>query len=46
MIGKDFKYKKIENFIEPNLIKILETYTNMRHRLNFGDYGNYEKNYK
>ena len=43
MIGKDFKYKKIENFIEPNLIKILETYTNMRHRLNFGDYGNYEK---
>ncbi len=34
IIGKDFKYIKVENFIDDNVIKVLETYTNMKHRFN------------
>ena len=38
IIGKDFKYTKVDNFIDDNLIKLLETYTNIKHRVNFKNF--------
>ena len=38
IIGKDFKYIAVKNFIDDSVIKILETYTNMNHRLNLRPY--------
>ena len=43
VIGKDFKYIKVSNFIDNNLIKILEHYTNMKHRFNFSDFVTLDK---
>jgi hypothetical protein len=38
IIGKDYKYLKIENFIDSKFLKILEQYTTIKHRLPFNVY--------
>lgn len=42
-IGKDFKYIKVNNFIENSSIEILKNYADIKHRLNFASYENYDK---
>jgi hypothetical protein len=34
IIGKDFKYKKIENFLSKEEIELLNLYCEIRHRVN------------
>lgn len=36
IIGKDFKFKKVEDFLDKNLLTIFSSYCKIRHRDNFG----------
>ena len=38
IIGKDFKYKKIENFLSKEEIELLNLYCEMKHRVNLKDF--------
>ncbi len=38
IIGKDFKYKKIENFLTQEELKLLKEYCHIRHTLNTTDF--------
>ena len=35
---RDFKFKKIKNFLNEEEIKLLKTYCIIKHRINFSDF--------
>ena len=41
---RDFKFKKIKNFLNEEEIKLLKTYCIIKHRINFSDFDHQQSN--